>query len=340
MSGGRATAGGEHWLITGASGFLGRHLLQAIVSAGGSPTVIALIRDPEAWRGMEWTDGLTRAQTLTGSVTEPAAWTGEARLEGLTGIFHLAGVVRHSLRDRDLVWRTNVEGTLNLVGLAAAHRCRMVLVSSSGTVACFRQPGQSADEEAPYCEDTVNRWPYYRSKIAAEQRARRLAGELSADLVIVRPPVLLGPGDHRMRSTGYVARFLSGGIPFLIRGGMHFADVRDVAQAIVRVMLLPRARPVYHLPGTVCSIEEFYARVARLAGRRPPRLVLPAGPARFLARVTERLGLTVLPEPALVEMASHYWAMHSKYSADELEYRSRPGDETLADTIAWVREHR
>jgi nucleoside-diphosphate-sugar epimerase len=328
------------WLVTGASGFLGRHLLQAIESAGSPVPQLVLVRDSTAWRAMEWTRELSRVQVLEGSVTEPERWAASPALEQLGGIFHLAALVRHSRRDADLVTRTNVDGTLNMVRLAAAHRCRLVFVSTSGTVGCFRRSGESADEDAPFCEAEVRGWPYYRSKIAAERQARLLAGELGVALVIVRPPVLLGPGDHRLRSSGYVLRFLRGKLPFLIEGGMHFADVRDVARALLRVMQLPQARPVYHLSGTVCSIAEFYDRVAVLAGKPAPRRVIPFRAAWLLALLAERAGLSALPEPSLIEMAAHHWATHSKYAAQELGYQSRPGDETLRETIEWLRsEH-
>jgi len=324
------------WLVTGASGFLGRHLLDAIERHGSPHPVVALLRDPAEWGRLDWTRSLTRVRVLRGSVTEPDAWTGAPVLDGMGGIFHLAALVRHSRREAELVQRTNVSGTLNLVRLAARHRARMIFVSSSGTVGCFRTPGQTADEAAPYCEREVRGWPYYRSKVAAEREARSLATELGVDLVIVRPPVLLGPGDHRHRSTNYIGRYLRGRIPFLIRGGMHFADVRDVALALLRAMEQPTARPVYHLPGTMCTLREFYQRVAALAGGRPPRLTLPFRPAWLLATLNETLGLTLLPEPSLVEMAAHYWGTSSRY-AGELDYHSRPGDETLRDTIEWLR---
>src|SRR5207244_3482294 len=109
--------------------------------------------------------------------------------------------------------------------------------STSGAVGCFVRPGQSADEDAPYCERECAGWPYYRSKIEAERKARELARELGVELVIVRPPVLLGPEDHRLRSSAHLLRLLQGKLPFVIRGGMHFADVRDVAAAMVRVMI-------------------------------------------------------------------------------------------------------
>jgi nucleoside-diphosphate-sugar epimerase len=330
------------WLVTGASGFLGRQLLEAIARSPHPHPVVALVRDLEAWRAMEWTRGLPGVRPLAGSVTETEAWRHDPLLDGLAGIFHLAALVRHAKHDAALVMRTNVEGTLEMVRLAALRGAggslRLVFVSTSGTVGCFRRPGELPEEAAPYCEAEIRGWPYYRSKLEAERQARRLAGELGVELVIVRPPVLLGPGDHRFRASAHVLRFLRGGVPFVIRGGMHFADVRDVAQALVRIMELPQARPIYHLPGTVCSLEEFYRQVAELAGERPPRLVLPFRPARLLAALAQQLGLSVLPEPALIEMAAHHWGLGSRYAATELGYVSRPGRETLLDTIRWLRD--
>ncbi len=323
------------WLVTGASGFLGRHLLQRIEEAGPVSRAVALVRDLDEWRAMPWTGALARVDPLVGGVTQPAAWEDAPALDGIGGIFHLAALVRHCRRDAEEVYRTNVEGTLNLVRVAGRRRCRMVLVSTSGTVGCFQRPDASADEGAPFCEDAVRRWPYYHSKVVAERLARSLAEELGVDLVIARPPVLLGPGDHRFRSSNHVRRFLSGKVPFVIDGGMHFADVRDVSAALLRMMELPRVRPVYHLPGTVCSIREFYGMVAQVSGRAAPRVALPFRLAWWLARLSAPLEL--LPDRDLIEMASHHWSVHSLYAGPELGYRSRPASETLADTVAWLR---
>ena len=324
------------WLVTGASGFLGRHLLDQIQISGHSRT-IALVRSTEEWRAMDWTRRLSGVDTVTGSVTEPAGWAGDSKLDGLAGIFHLAALVRHCRRDAADVYRINVSGTAAMVRLAAERGCRLVFVSTSGTVACFRDPAGSADEESDFCEAEVSGWPYYHSKIQAEREARRLAAELGVPLVILRPPVLLGPGDHRFRSTSHISRFLRGQLPFLIRGGMHFADVRDAARALWRAMIREPARPVYHLPGTISSVEEFFGLTAEVAGRRPPRLVLPYRPAWWLARISAPL--RVLPDPVIIEMAAHYWGMRSRYAEADLEYRSRPGRETVADTVAWIMAH-
>ncbi len=328
------------WLVTGASGFLGRHVLQQINALTPKQDVIALVRSLEEWEGMEWSRSLTGVDTLVGGVTAPERWADDEKLAPLAGLLHMAALVRHRREGAEEVYFVNVEGTRAMVRIAARYRCRLVFVSTSGTVGCFRTQGETADEDAPYCDREVARWPYYDSKVRAEKEARRLAEELGVELVIVRPPVLLGPGDHRFRSSNHVARFLNGKLPFLIRGGMHFADVRDAAAALVRVMERETVRPVYHLPGTVCSIEEFYRMVARAAGMPAPRRVIPYLPALWASRVLHAAGVKLLPEPALIEMAAHHWAMRSKYSAEELGYRSRPGMETIRETVAWLREGR
>ena len=121
---------------------------------------------------------------------------------------------------------------------------------------------------------------------------------------------------------------------------MHFADVRDVAAALVAVMGRETVRPVYHLPGTICTLEQFYRMVAEAAGMRAPRRVLPYWPAHLASRALRHAGVNLLPDPALIEMAAHYWGMQSKYSAQELGYRSRPGMETVRETVAWLRQCR
>jgi len=302
--------------------------------AGFGP-VIALVRSEQAWHAMSWTAELDDVELLQGTVTEPDAWTSSARLERLSGVVHLAALVRHSRHRASEVYQTNVEGTIGVARLAAARRCRLLFVSTSGTVGCFDEPGVAAAEEAPYCEEQVAGWPYYRSKILAERATRALVDDLGLDLVIVRPPVVLGPGDHKFRSTGHLLRFLEGRLPFLVRGGIHFADVRDVADGLLHALQRPDAQPIYNLPGTACEIREFFAMAERLSGVPAPRRILSARVAWWLAALLRPM--RIFPDPVVVEVASHYWNTTSRYAVHDLRYANRPPRETLKDTIEWLR---
>lgn len=327
------------YLITGASGFLGRHILQSLRKNAPEARLLVLVRDAESWESQDWRQGLGDVEVVIGQLFPTDAWRSDPRLARLDGIFHLAAEVKHTRSDTVDMVRTNVEGTLSMVRLAAEKQCRLLFVSTSGTVSCSTRPRQGAYEDAPYCEEVVGNWPYYASKIRAEKEARRLAQELGVDLVVFRPPVLLGPGDHRHRSTSNVLRVLRRRLPFIINGGMHFVDVRDAAAAMVHAMQHPNPQPVYHLAGTACTLDEFFRLVAEHATLNPSWITLPGWLLRHAARLNEMSGrpLHILPDPVVVEMAAHYWDLRSRYAEADLGYRSRPPEQTIADTVSWLR---
>jgi len=330
-----------HYLITGATGFLGRHVLTAL-DAEGSHVVHALVRNPAGWASENWTGDLKGVALVAGGVTE-TSWHDDGCLENLDGIFHLAAVVRHTRENSEEVYETNVEGTLAMVRLAAKRKCRMVFVSTSGTVGVFGKPHEWADEHAPYQEKRVKGWPYYDSKIQAEKKARALAVELGVELVIIRPPVLLGPGDHRFRSTGHVVRHVMKRLPFLIQGGIHFVDIRDASKALLEAMRTEGPQPVYHLSGTSCSIVAFFKMVESASGVRGPRLRLPHSLAMAVAHGVKQIATHVpgvkespLPDPVVFEMAGCYWDVRSRYAALELGFVNREAQATIDDTVAWI----
>ncbi|MEC9464375.1 MAG: NAD-dependent epimerase/dehydratase family protein [Myxococcota bacterium] len=333
------------YLMTGATGFLGRHVLETLEASGTADTV-AILRSFDSWEGQSWVSDLSRAQAIEAPLTAVEMIAGQLAdrgLEEVDGLFHCAGLVHHSRREPGELYETNVEGTLAMVRLAARYQARMVFVSTSGVVGCFESESEWADEHSAYRPDPVKRWPYYDSKLSAERQARDLARELGVELVVIRPPVLLGPGDHRFRSTGHIIKMLRKKLPFLIQGGIHFIDVRDASRAMVRAMWLDSVREVYHLVGTDCGITDFFDMVKEVSGVEPPRAILPYRAAHTLASAAEMAnrflpghGISV-PDPVVVEMASRYWGLKSRYAQKDLDYNSREPLQTLADTVVWLR---
>ena len=334
-------------LITGATGFLGRHVLTALAAAPSRPRLVLLLRDRAGWEALAWRQALPASlaiELVEGGLEDLEAIV--AACGAVDAILHLAAVVRHSRQAAAAVFAANVNGTCAMVHLASRLKARLVYVSTSGTVGCARDPGARPAEAAPHCLATVSRWPYYSSKVAAERQASALAASLAVQLVIVRPPMLLGPGDHRLRATGQVTRFLRGRVPFLLAGGIHYCDVRDAAAALVTLLEHPAPRPIYHLTGTACSLQQFFADLSALTEIPAPRHRLPQSLIWVLAQADAWLGrrlrgapLGLLPDPVVVEMAAHHWGLASSYAELDLNYASRAPECTLRDTIDWLRAH-
>jgi nucleoside-diphosphate-sugar epimerase len=323
-------------LVPGATGFLGRHLLRSL-SAAQLPAAV-LVRARDAWGAEPWHAEVGPVSVIAGQALSSEGWRADTRLAQVRAVFHAAGMVRHTRSAPEEMIDFNVRGTLEMVHVAARLGARLVFVSSSGTVGCFRSGDIHAEEDAPYAEALAGRWPYYASKIRAEREARALAQKLGVELTIVRPPVLLGPEDHRRRSTGYVQKVLDGKVPVVPPGGMHFTDVRDVASALTRLAQLPTARDIYHLPGTATTLREFFGMVTEVSGAPAVERPLPRWAALGLARFSQ-LGGRIhpsLPDPVVLEMATCFWGLASLF-AHELGYAPRPGRQTLCDTVSWLR---
>lgn len=320
-------------LVTGASGFLGEHVVAELIHRGFGVRALARTRAP----GLEELGAeVVRADVATDDLA--------AALAGVEAVFHLAGVVSRDRDDAHRMMRTHVDGTRRVMeAMKAAGVKRLVLASTSGTVAVSDRD-EVLDEDAGYAEEIVAGWPYYVSKIYQERLAFRLGAELGIEVVAVNPSLLLGPGDRRLSSTGDVRKFLKGQIPTVPRGGINFVDARDAAAATVNALDRGRAGERYLLGGPNWTMKEFFARLGRVAKVRGPWLEVPEaldGVQRKAASVIEHLWRTRGKEPPVdrvsVEMSEHYWWFDSSKAERELGFEARDPQLTLYDTVAWMR---
>lgn len=324
-------------LVSGASGFLGRHALQALALAGAQP--LALVRDLGAWEARDWRGECPQAIALAGEPMAAEALASQLEGQGVVAVVHLAAEVHHGRRGAEGMRHFNVAGAVAMGRLAMALGCPLVVASSSGVVGASQDPAAAPVEGAPFARAVVGSWPYYASKIEMEEALASLG---SQGLVwrAFRPPVMLGPGDHKRRSTGHVARVIEGKVPVVPPGGMHFVDVREVAAAVAKLALAKEAPPLLHLPGHAMPLADFFTQVARLVGRPAPSRRLPWGLVRALAEAQEgwkawrgQPSGGLLPDPVVVEMAAVHWGLGSR-EAEAWGHRPRPAIATLRDTIA------
>lgn len=316
-------------LVTGATGFLGSTLVPLLREAGHELRV--LLRSGGEYEGCEVVQGDVRDREAVSRA-----------LDGVEGLYHLAGLVSRDPADARKMYELHVDGTRHL--LAAAERAgvqRVVLASSSGTIGVSRMR-RVATEEDDYPIEAVGKWPYYLSKIYEEKIALE-AARRGLLVVILNPSLLLGPGDARMSSTQDIFRFLMGRIPVLPRGGISFVDVRDAAQAFVAALTQGNVGERHLLGAVNWDFAEFFARLGRIARRPPPLLRLPSPVKVAAAHLLERMARERGREPDLpasdVEMGECWFFIDSSKSERLLGFRPRDPLETLADTVAYVREH-
>ena len=316
-------------LVTGATGFLGSHLIPLLLDDEAPVRVLSRHPAPDlAARGIEVVPGDVESGT---GVREA--------LEGIGRVFHLAGRVSRDPESAPGLQRVHVEGTRNLAEAArSAGVERIVLVSTSGTIAVSRDPDPDCDETAPVPIEMIGGWPYYRSKWLQERTLLATAGEI--ETVIVNPSLLLGPGDERLSSTGDVLRFLSGQLSVIPPGGLNFVDVRDAAAGLVAAMVKGRSGQRYLLGGHNWTFAEFFARLGEVSGAPAPRLRLPQNLYTAGGWLTEEIARQIGREPAVDsisrEMAGCYWYFSSEKAARELGHEPRDGRVTLLETVRWL----
>lgn len=312
-------------LVTGATGFLGTHLLARL--DGGDVRVLARASGPE-----------DDVETIEGSILDQDAVA--RAVDGVETIYHLAGKVSRDPGDVRELYRVHVEGTTILCRAAkSAGVQRIVLASTSGTVAVTEDGETIPDESAPPPLELIGRWPYYTSKLYQEEAAKREC-EGGPEIVILNPSLLLGPGDKRLSSTEDILRFLARDIPVIPPGGVNFVDVRDVAEAFVSAMATGRSGERYLLGGPNWTFKTFFERLERISKVKGPRVKLPESMYSIAGMAVDAFYRQLDKAPPVdkvsVEMGQRFWYLDASKAKRELAFDPRDPYETLHDTVAYI----
>ncbi|HEY0006434.1 MAG TPA: NAD-dependent epimerase/dehydratase family protein [Pyrinomonadaceae bacterium] len=322
-------------LITGGTGFLGRHLLAQLIEDGAKNLRVMATSIPQ------WLSDLG-VETFEGSITN--AEDVKRAIEDVSEIYHLAGRVSREREDAHEMYALHVEGTRLLCEAARAGGVKtIVMASTSGTIAVTENGEAVPDENWQPPLDLISRWPYYASKYYQERAALENFNGKGQRLVILNPSLLLGPGDDRLSSTSVVLDFMARKITATPSGGLSFVDVRDAAAVFPKAMKSGRHGERYLLGSVNWTFEKFFGRLARLTKVAAPRLTFPrrfaVSGANFIDALFRQWNYTPPVEAAAVEMAEHFWYLDSSKAQRELGFTSRDPAETLNDTVVYIREN-
>jgi dihydroflavonol-4-reductase len=315
-------------LVTGGSGFIGSHLVQALAERGDDLRLLA-----RRSSNLDHLEGID-FERATGDVTDRRAV--RRAMDGVERVFHVAG--RTSMRDEDrkAVFETNLRGARIVFEEAlAAEVERLVHTSSIGAIGVAKPKG-TADETTPFEIGHLG-IAYINSKHEAELEAMRAAAR-GLPVVIVNPSFVFGPDDPTGTSMTLIRRFLLRQIPVYVDGGLNIVDVRDVAAGHLLADEKGKVGERYILGGRNFTLDRLFADLARISGVDPPAIKLPASVALAGIQAATRIGLPLPTATDEVRSATLWWTYRNTKARKELGFEPRPHEETLEEAVRWQAE--
>jgi dihydroflavonol-4-reductase len=319
-------------LVTGASGFVGSAIAEALRTSGRCK-VVAFVRSSSPRTNLDPRDAV-----VIGDLNDRASIA--AALKGVRFLFHAAADYRLWARDPEEIVRNNVGGTRLIMEEALKAGVERIVYTSSVATLKFAD-GATAAEENPLAEDAAI-GAYKRSKVAAERLVEAMVKRDGLPAVIVLPSTPIGPRDVRPTPTGRVVlEAASGRMPGFVDTGLNLAHVDDVAAGHLAALERGRIGERYILGGENVLLADMLADIAQLVGRRPPRLKFSRRLLYPVAYGAELMARVRGSEPFVtvdgLRMAKRRMFFDDAKARRELGYLSRPYREGLADAIAWFR---
>jgi len=314
--------GSTQFLITGGTGFIGRHVVSKLLAQGAR--VRLFCRAPDRAQRLFG----DRVEIVRGDLRE--AGVIPAVVRGCNTVIHLGAVFQFGRCARRVLEDTNVRGTQYLLE-AAAKECveRFVHISSSGVLS----GGGVLMTERDFPNHVSIREPYRRSKwlgeLAALEAARR-----GLPVTIASPTSPLGAGDEAPTPAGrIVLDYLRGQFPFAARVGLNFIDVNDLANGILAVTARGRTGERYVLGHHNVWLGDFLKLLARETNAPAPRFTLPQSVIAVAGLFGEWIGSERLCRETAAHAARRQWFDCSK-AAEELGWRAgRSLDAITRETI-------
>ncbi|PWT77976.1 MAG: 3-beta hydroxysteroid dehydrogenase [Bacteroidetes bacterium] len=246
--------GKDHVLVTGGTGFLGAYILQALVEKGYSVTAIRrsnkipFFIDASVLDKVDWVDG----DVLDVDKINQC-------MRGVSAVVHAAAKVSFDSRERSEMYRTNVEGTANVVNCALQNNIQKLLHVSS-VAALGRNENQILVNEGKEWEDTKLQSHYASSKYHAEMEVWRAVAE-GLNAVVINPSTVLGFGDWNLTSCA-LFKSVYHEFPWYTNGITGFVDVRDIAKAAVLMLENDVSAERFLLSGENWSYRQLFNCIA------------------------------------------------------------------------------
>ncbi len=335
--------------VTGATGFIGSRLVQALLARGQTVRALSRRADPPPLRGLGpegenlWRH--ERVELVRGDITDRDSL--RRGMEGCRNVYHLAAYAKNWAPDPRTFVVMNVDAVRNVFDVAAELGVERVVWTSSIITFGPTAPGTIGDEDTPRLSPRCFT-DYEATKITAEQEALARARE-GFPVVIVNPTRVFGPGHLTEGNAvaSLIDRYDRGKVPVLMNRGVNVGNyvlVDDVAEGHILAMQKGRIGQRYILGGENVTLRQFFRLIDQVSGKRhfqmPMLGITPMVFSYILKKRAEWFGAYPLITPGWVRTFLCDWAHRCDKAQRELGYRPTPLIDGLRITYEWIERNR
>jgi dihydroflavonol-4-reductase len=314
-------------LVTGGSGFIGQHLVAALLARGHRVRVLDL-RSPAC--------AANAVQYIQGSILNEKLL--DLALDDVEEVYHLAGLPGMWARHKNDFHLINAQGTA--IVIAAARKRGVSRFLHCSTESILFRPSCTASALAEDVSVTLDQMPgaYTRSKMLGEQQALQAAAS-GFPVVIANPTMPIGPHNGNLTPpTLMLQYFLKRRVQIYVDFIMNLVDVRDVAMGLLLAMERGQTGQRYILGGENIALKKLLAIIGIISGRSALRIPIPAVMAQTIAAVLEFIADHVthkMPAGTTegVRIASRSQALSIEKARRELGYAPRPIGGALEEAL-------
>ena len=324
----------EKFLITGATGFLGRTVIAELMQRGKRVRALVLPNDP-------FVENLPAdTEVVFGDVCDDLSL--ERFFSGAdsrTCVIHCAGIVSVASHPGERLYKVNIGGTNNVLRHSEKHEVGKLIYVSSVHAIPEKPTGTAMDEDVVFSPDKV-RGDYAKSKAIATSLVLEAAAR-GLNASVVYPSGIIGPGDIGKGSiTSMLISYLSGKMPFAVKGGYDFVDVRDVAAGIVSCAERGEPGKGYILSGHYATIRDILTLAKAEAGMTRGPVCLPICFAEFAAPFAEKRSAgknqSLFFTPYSISVLKSNGRFNRSAAETRLGYSPRSLESSIGDTVRWI----
>jgi len=323
-------------LITGVTGFLGSAVLRLLVNEGYDVRV--LVRENSNMRNLEKIDvKVIKGDLQNTNSLKPA-------VHSCDQVFHVAADYRLWVPNPEQMYKTNIDGTRNLIRAATDAGVEKIVYTSSVATLGINKDGAPADETTPSSLDDMI-GTYKRSKFLAEQTVKNLIAKESCPVTIVNPSTPVGPYDIKPTPTGkIILDTIRNRMLAFVETGLNIVHVDDVAQGHLLAMEKGKIGERYILGGDDMTLKSIIEYLCNSENINPPKIKLPHNFILPIAWIMECAAKFTGNEPLAtvdaVRMSKKIMYFSSKKAKTKLGYQTRPAIEGLNDAIEWFNKEK